>query len=889
MRVDDFARQQRRERRGERNAGGRPVLGHGAFGHVDVQVVILQHLRLFREQVFHQADRDAGGFLHHIAQLSGDDQLALAARKLRFHIEDLAAHRRPGKARDDAGRGFRQDLLVVDGPVLQLAFHQLRRHGNGFVRIRGHLHGQDPAQRVDPLAQPAYAGFHRIIRDQRLQRGVLKGQLRLVDAHGLHGLRHQMVFGDLQLLQRRIAGELDHLHAVQQRLGDGVGAVGGAEEQHVGQVVGNIHVMVGKGVVLLGVQYLQQGARGIAVVGRVELVHLVQHHHRVRHAALVDAVHDAAGHGPDVRAAVAANVRLVMHAAEAHAHILAAQRAGDALADAGLAGARRPHEEQDRAGLLLFQVHHGDLLDDAVLHLGEPVVVLVQDLPRLIQIDARGVLLLPGEAGHKVQIIVEDAGLHTLLALLLQAVQHLFGFPAGGVVHTGLGDLFLELLDVGHVFGVHLIQFLLQMLDLPLDGRLLVALLILLLLRRVGLIGDAGNFHVLVERFLNELGAFCLTVLGEDGITLLVGDVQHGRHDASGHAERVHLIDEVLRGLRPLQPGGILPHLLNERAELLPLFIGIQVVDVVAAGSHELDGVVGIDPHVLHVHAGLGTDGDVPLRVDLHDIAGDADMVEIVLRQIDEAFILLGHDQDHLLVNGDPAAAGAAAQLILRIEKGGVRGQYHIIGWNNDQIYSPLGKVPSVLSIEEQVLQHAHQLRKRILTGTVRAVAAGEEPHRREQHGAQVPVAVRAHHTARLIGVQQVEHMTAAFVLRHVLRQGRTAGTLLHEAEDLLVFAAERVISADDGLDQRTAVHGGVDTLHQVVIRRVGILPEHLGQHLFLAVVVHVDRGRGDACLPRDLGDRRAVDPFLQDQTHHGVLDPPLLVLVFDPHKVFTP
>ena len=273
--------------------------------------------------------------------------------------------------------------------------YDLRRDGYRRIRVGSHLHGEAAAERVDPLAQAAYSRLHRIVCDQRFDGFVRNGHLFPRDPHRLHRLGHQMLPCDLQLLQRRIALELDHFHAVQQRLGNGVEAVGGADEKHVGQVIGHIHVVVGKGVVLLRVEHLQQRAGGAAVIGGGKLVHLVEHHHRVGNAALVDAVHDAARHGSYVSAPVAPDIALVMDTAEAHAHILAAQRAGDALPDAGLARARCSCEQQNGAGLLLFEIHHCDLLDDPVLYLFQPVVILVQNAARVGKVDLLGLFFLP--------------------------------------------------------------------------------------------------------------------------------------------------------------------------------------------------------------------------------------------------------------------------------------------------------------------------------------------------------------------------------------------------------------------------------------------------------------------------------------------------------------
>ena len=58
------------------------------------------------------------------------------------------------------------------------------------------------------------------------------------------------------------------------------------------------------------------------------------------------------GQRADVRAPVAADLGLVVHAAEARAHELETERARDALAERGLADAGRTDEAQDRAAPL---------------------------------------------------------------------------------------------------------------------------------------------------------------------------------------------------------------------------------------------------------------------------------------------------------------------------------------------------------------------------------------------------------------------------------------------------------------------------------------------------------------------------------------------------------
>lgn len=148
-------------------------------------------------------------------------------------------------------------------------------------------------------------------------------------------------------------------------------------ERSKGMSRGHVEVVVAKGAVLGGVEDLQQGGGGVAVEAAAELVDLVEHEQRVVDAGAADGLDDAPWHGAHVRAPVAAQLGLVVHAAEAETLELAADRSCDGLADGGLADARRPHEAEDRGVGLRVEFHDRQFLDDAVLDLVEVVVILV--------------------------------------------------------------------------------------------------------------------------------------------------------------------------------------------------------------------------------------------------------------------------------------------------------------------------------------------------------------------------------------------------------------------------------------------------------------------------------------------------------------------------------
>src|SRR4029453_19489091 len=77
-------------------------------------------------------------------------------------------------------------------------------------------------------------------------------------------------------------------------------------------------------------------------------VDLVQHEDGIPALRPPEPLDDPAGERADVGPPVAADLRLVPHPAERHAREPPAERAGDALAEACLADAGRPHEAEDR-------------------------------------------------------------------------------------------------------------------------------------------------------------------------------------------------------------------------------------------------------------------------------------------------------------------------------------------------------------------------------------------------------------------------------------------------------------------------------------------------------------------------------------------------------------
>ena len=140
---------------------------------------------------------------------------------------------------------------------------------------------------------------------------------------------------------------------------------------------------------------------------------------------------------------------LVMHAAERQPHEFAAHGAGDRLAERGLADAGRADETQDRALALGLQLAHREIFEDALLDLGQAVMVLIEDAPRLGNVDAvlRG--LRPGKLDQPIEIGADHAVLGGRLGHALEPLQLLQRLLLGLFRHAGLLDRLAQFGDLG--------------------------------------------------------------------------------------------------------------------------------------------------------------------------------------------------------------------------------------------------------------------------------------------------------------------------------------------------------------------------------------------------------------------------------------------------------
>ena len=207
----------------------------------------------------------AGRLLHHVAELSGQDQ-TLAGHHAGFHEQDVAADR----GVEHAG-GHAHHVLAVLGlgdvaRLAQVAVQLLVGHLDALDLAGGDPAGHLAGHRADLALQVAHARLPGVVADQLFQRRVGKRDLVGLQAVLRELTGHQVALGDLQLFLLDVAGEVDDLHAVHQRRRNLLGVVGGGDEHHFAEVEGHAQVVVGEVLVLGGVEHFQQRRRGVPLV-----------------------------------------------------------------------------------------------------------------------------------------------------------------------------------------------------------------------------------------------------------------------------------------------------------------------------------------------------------------------------------------------------------------------------------------------------------------------------------------------------------------------------------------------------------------------------------------------------------------------------------------------
>ena len=189
--------QLRRHRRRHRHARRRTVLRDRAGRHVHVHLGVLEEvgvdavLAALRPE---PRERRPRRLLHHLAELTGERQRAVAGHARRLDEEHVAAGRRPGQADRDARiLGALLHLLVEEPRRAEHLDDHVGRDGDRRLVALGAPPRRLPAQRADLALEVSHAGLARVAANHLAQRVGREADVLGRQAVVLHLLLDQVI------------------------------------------------------------------------------------------------------------------------------------------------------------------------------------------------------------------------------------------------------------------------------------------------------------------------------------------------------------------------------------------------------------------------------------------------------------------------------------------------------------------------------------------------------------------------------------------------------------------------------------------------------------------------------------------------------------------------
>mmetsp|Transcript_21602 Transcript_21602/g.54383 ORF Transcript_21602/g.54383 Transcript_21602/m.54383 type:complete len:276 (-) Transcript_21602:598-1425(-) len=167
----------------------------------------------------------------------------------------------------------------------------------------------------------------------------------------------------------------------------------------------------------------------------------------------LQALHELARHGAHIRAPVPFDLRHVTEAADREAIVLAVEGLGNGAPNGRLPHAGWAHEAQDLPLRGAPQPAHGDKLQDALLHVLQPIVVLVQHGLRMRDVQLLRAVAPPRHGREPLEVVARDvelAGGGLQAAQLGQLLVHHLAVLLRGV----WPELLKLLLELAHQRGL---------------------------------------------------------------------------------------------------------------------------------------------------------------------------------------------------------------------------------------------------------------------------------------------------------------------------------------------------------------------------------------------------------------------------------------------------
>ena len=384
------------------------------------------------------------------------------------------------------------------------------------------------------------------------------------------------------------------------------------------------------------------------------------------------------------------DLRLVAHAAQAHADELAIDRPRNGLPQGGLAHARRADQTQNRPAQLAHPALNREVLEDPFLDRLQTVMVLVELILRPFDVDTCLGPLLPRHAGDGVEIIADHCGLGRHRRHHLQLVELGRGLGLDRLRHTGLFDLVLDLLHlVGRVF--HLAEFLLNGLHLLIQVVLALRLFHLLLDAATDALFDLEDVDLALNESDDVLKPSARAIGFEDGLLVFEPQAQmrgDGIREAAGiiHAgegrqqfSRCFLVELYVL----LEQTQRRPHQSIHLARLIVIafvewgVLGDEVAAVLLGEVRDPRALRAFDQHL---------SGAVRELQQLEDTGQRSDLVDIVQSRVIGLGLSLRNQQD-LLVIGHRRVQGVH-RFVPPHEQGNrhVGVHHHIAQWQDGDL-----------------------------------------------------------------------------------------------------------------------------------------------------------------------------------------------------------
>ena len=145
---------------------------------------------------------------------------------------------------------------------------------------------------------------------------------------------------------------------------------------------------------------------------------------------------------------MAANFGFIVHTAKRNTDKFASEGTSDGFAERGFAHARRSDKAENRALHSRLQFFHSQIIENALFHFFEIVVILIQDVLRLRNVDFRRPRrLAPRQGSHPLKICARNHVLCGSRRHFCEALQFAVALFLCFRSHLRFFDFFAQLVD----------------------------------------------------------------------------------------------------------------------------------------------------------------------------------------------------------------------------------------------------------------------------------------------------------------------------------------------------------------------------------------------------------------------------------------------------------